>query len=117
MVIPQQIYNTASGDGIAWSASHEGLDIVDDLVGERLHGLLARPCHVRGQDEIRRLELEQRVAGARRLDAEDVEARARDRALPEGLGERRLVDQSAAGRVDEERELARMKRGAPRRPA
>ncbi|MBI2509569.1 MAG: thiamine pyrophosphate-binding protein, partial [Betaproteobacteria bacterium] len=64
------------------------------------------------------LEGEDRVARRRRLDLEDVEARARDPALPERTDERRLIDQLASGHVDEvrrglhERELGLADHGA-----
>lgn len=61
---------------IAWRASDERLDIVDDLVGERLHRVGRRPGHVRRDDEIRNVIGEQRIALARRFLRKYVHTRA-----------------------------------------
>ncbi len=71
-------------------------------IGQGLHRLAAGPRHVRREDEVRQVELEQRVALPRRLRAQHVEARPRDPALAQRIGQRQLVDQAAARGVDEQ---------------
>ena len=70
-------------------------------VGDRVAGLVLRLAGAR--PEVRRdddgVELEQRRLG-RRLGVEHVERGAGDDALAHGVGERRLVDDAAAGDVD-----------------
>ena len=75
-------------DDVARRAGDERLDVVDELVGEDLHRPLAGPGDVRREDEIGQVEIEQRVAGARRLDAQHVEAGAGDRAAAQRIGQR-----------------------------
>jgi hypothetical protein len=58
---------------------------------------------VRGQDEPGNPDAEQGVIRARWLPAEDVESRAPQSSGDKGLGERGLVDDLAARRVDDDR--------------
>ena len=43
-------------------------DVVNELIGERLHRLNARPGVVRSEQEVRKLQFEKRIALARRLN-------------------------------------------------
>ena len=76
---------------------------VDELLRERERHrglrLLGGGAEVRGADEVRLRE--ERVVRGRRLDREDVQRRAAELAAVERAGERRLVDEAAAGAVDE----------------
>src|SRR5471030_812815 len=77
------------------------LDIIDQLIGKKLHGAVRGPRDMRREDEIGAPHIEQRMAISGRLDRQHVEACARDQPFIERLYQRRLIDQSAAGGVDE----------------
>ena len=58
----------------------KGFDVVDQLVCQKLHGLLRCPSHMRRQNEIRRANVEQRVAVFGWLLRQHIEACTRDHA-------------------------------------
>ncbi|SCM76550.1 hypothetical protein KL86PLE_40356 [uncultured Pleomorphomonas sp.] len=80
------------------------LDVVDELVGERLLRLVRRPSNMRRHDDVGALgDAHQRAVGRWRLEGGDVEAGAADQSFIERLLQGRLVDQAAAGGVEDER--------------
>ena len=87
-----------------WTTGVERLDVVDELIGDSLNRLRARPGDMRREDEVRLVdETHERMVGARRLDGRHVESRARDLAVPQRQSEVRFVDKAATRGVDEER--------------
>src|SRR5437660_1005879 len=88
-------------DDVVRRAARKGLDVVDQLVGERLHGFAARPRDMRRDDEVGQPQFEEGIALARRLCREHVEAGAAKRPMLQRLRQRLLVDEAAARRVDE----------------
>ena len=79
------------------------LDVVDQLVGEELHGAIRGPGDMRSQNEIGTPHVQQRMPVAGRLDRQDVESGARDEPLVERLNQRRFIDQPATRGIDEKR--------------
>ena len=66
-------------DGLALRCTgDEGVDVVDELVGQHLHRLLARPSDMRRDDQIGNRRIEQNIALLGRLDGQHVEAGAGD---------------------------------------
>src|SRR5690348_8123762 len=90
-----------SGDAVAGTSFGPGIDILRELIDQNLHRLVRRPRDVRCDDEVRLLELEQGIAVARWLDGEHVDGCTGDPALAKRAQQRRLIDETAAGRVDE----------------
>ena len=83
------------------------------LMGRHVDGVAA---DVRRGDHV--VEREQRVIRPRRLDAEDVERGAAEMSAAQGVGQRRLVDERRARRVDQARARphACQRRGADHAP-
>ena len=75
-------------------------DLRGDLLGDEDLGLGGRGAEVRREQRVRRVE--QRRAG-RRLVLEDVDPGAAEVARPQRLGDGRLVDDAAAGDVEDDR--------------
>jgi hypothetical protein len=72
---PKETATVASVHEVGWFAADEVLDVVDELVGKRLHRLITCPRDMRGQDEVRRVqEAEQRVIVARRLRRQHIKS-------------------------------------------
>src|SRR5919108_359136 len=90
-----------SGDEILRAPSHEGLYVVYELIGQKLHCAVARPGHMRREDKIRQAQLKQRIALLGWLLCEDVEAGAGDQALRQRLNQRPFIHQSPARRIDQ----------------
>src|SRR5579859_8159423 len=84
-----------SSHEMLWLARRPAFDIVDQLIGEELHGPVRGPGDMRREDEIRAPYVEQRVTVLGRLHGQYVEAGAGDQPLVERLNQRRLIDQSA----------------------
>ena len=78
-------------------------DLVGDLLGDEDLGLRGRRPEMRGQDRVRRLE--ERRSG-RRLVLEHVDPGAAEPAAREALGDGGLVEDAAAGDVQEDRRRA-----------
>src|SRR5438874_630019 len=94
--------NARDVDGVPDGAGGEVLDhrVADDG-GDVLLGVLGGSTEMRRADEVRALE--ERMIAGRRLLFEDVERGASDPAGEQRLGERLLVDEPAAGAVDDQR--------------
>src|SRR5687768_485104 len=82
-------------------AAVEAVEVLSKEIGGGVPVIRPETRRVRRDDDVRQVpEWTCRVEG---LVFEDVEARARDGAVPQGLGQRRLVDEFAAADVDEDR--------------
>src|SRR5688572_23562875 len=77
----------------------EGLNILDGVAIKYLVGFHRDVSQMRGDDGVR--ELPQRMIRRQRLLVVHVESGTGDRALAQGLDERRLVDNRPAGGVDQ----------------
>jgi len=78
-------------------------DLIRDVEGDVHLGLSRAGAEVRGHHHL--LELQERIARVRRFLGEDVDGGAGDVPGTDGAGERLLVDDAAAGDVDESRSL------------
>ena len=75
-----------STDEINWPTGYEALDVVDQLVSERLLGLLTCPCNMRRDDHVTPFgDAHPRTVSRRRLRQRDVDAGAADQPLLECL--------------------------------
>ena len=79
-------------------ACRECVYVVDELVGEDLHGFAARPSDMRRDDEIWQPQIEQNIALLGRLDRQDVETRAANDFVGQRLGQGGFVDEARRGR-------------------
>ena len=78
-------------------------DILLDASYQHVHGFAGRPCVVgREQQAVGFADAEQRTVGGEGFAREDVEGRAGDRTPVECFGQRRFIDDAAAGDVYEE---------------
>ena len=83
----------------------KGFDILLDASYQHVHGFAGRPCVVgREQQAVGFADAEQRTVGGEGFAREDVEGRAGDRTPVERFGQRRFIDDAAAGDVYEEAE-------------
>src|SRR5262245_20372557 len=82
-----------------WVAIEHAQDIARRLEAHAIEGFARHSRHMRGGDQVR--EPQQRIVGRGRLGGKHIEAGASKLAAGQGLMQRRLVDDAAAGGVDE----------------
>src|SRR5690606_33494846 len=93
-----------TGQNVARRAGHVCVDVVDQLIRQRLYGLGARPRYMRREDEIRQVEeFHQRMVRRGRFRYGDVQPGAAQLTATQGRCQRVVVDQGAARRVDQQR--------------
>ena len=81
----------------------KGVDVVDQLVGQPLHRLLAGPRYMRGEDEVGVLQrLHQGMVGGRRFDACHIETGTAEAAVGQRPQQRLLIHQTATADVDQQ---------------
>src|SRR6476646_6076980 len=84
----------------AWPALVKSLDVADDRIPHRLHGLQAGPCNVWRHDNVGSIQdREQRIVLLRRLACQAIESDPCDQAKLESLHKVSLVDEAAAAAI------------------
>src|SRR5699024_3201501 len=79
----------------------KGIDVVGDAVDGTLARSPAGPGGVRRDDQVIRLVIDQRMAGARWFDVQYVDTGAGDNTALQGVDQGLGIDDGAASRVDE----------------
>src|SRR5882762_9459231 len=93
----------SSSKKILPSSFNKTFKIVNYLIRERLHGFPARPGDVWRDDQVRQLEIEQRVSMTRRLFTQRVKSGSRNQTVLQRINQSRIIDQRAARGVNQQR--------------